>query len=421
MAIVDVTDQDRDTRGTGFDVDRIREDFPILRTRLDGPQLVYLDNAATSQKPRLVIDAVSDYYANTNANIHRGVHRLSVQATDAYENARGKIQRFIGAERREEIVFVRGTTEAVNLIAQTFGRTHIDRDDEVIISTMEHHSNIVPWQLLCEERGARLRVVPINDDGEFLLDEYENLLNDRTKLVAVTHIANALGTINPVERIVELAHARGVRVLIDGAQAVPHTEVDVRRIDCDFYAFSAHKMFGPTGVGALYGKLDLLESLPPYQSGGDMIKSVTFEKTIYNDLPHRLEAGTPNIAGAIGFGAAVDYLTAIGMDNIASYEDDLLRYGTKVLSAIPEVRLIGTAREKASVLSFVLEGIHPHDVGTILDQRGVAVRTGHHCSQPVMQRFKVPATARASLALYNTRSEIDALATGLRQVIEVFQ
>ncbi|MEE9295459.1 MAG: cysteine desulfurase [Phycisphaerae bacterium] len=403
-----------------FDVERVRRDFPILRQKVDGKPLVYLDSAATAQKPQVVLDALRDYYTRHNANIHRAVYRLSVQATDAYENVRVRVQRFISAQRPQEIVFVRGATEGINLVAQTFGRTHVGKGDEVLISAMEHHSNIVPWQILCEQQGARLRVAPINDAGELMIDEYEKLLNPRTTMVAVTHVSNALGTITPIRRIVELAHKRGIYVLVDGAQAVPHMKVDVQAIDCDFYVFSSHKMFGPTGVGVLYGRFDLLDEMPPYQGGGDMIKSVTFEKTTYNDVPYKFEAGTPNIAGTIGFGAAVDYVNRIGLENIAAYERILLEYATEALSAIPSVRLIGTAAEKAAVLSFVVDGVHAHDVGTILDQQGIAVRTGHHCSQPVMDRFNVPATARASLSFYNTTAEIDALVSGIRQVIEVF-
>ena len=411
---------DQQTGGVRLDVDRLREDFPILRQQVGDKPLVYLDNAATTQKPRAVIDAVRRYYEQDNANIHRGVHRLSVQATDAYENARRCVQQLINAGRAEEIIFVRGATEAINLVAQSFGRSDIAAGDEIIISTMEHHSNIVPWQILCEQTGATLRVVPINDDGEFLFDEYEALLGPRTKLVAVAHLSNALGTINPIRRIIESAHRRDIPVLVDGAQAASHLKVDVRELGCDFYALSGHKLYGPTGIGALYGKCDLLNRMPPYQGGGDMISSVSFEKTTYNDLPFKFEAGTPNIAGAVGLGAAIEYVQGIGLDNIAAYEAELLDYATKTVTEIPEVRLIGTARQRASVLSFVIEGIHPHDVGTVLDQEGIAIRTGHHCAQPVMQRFGVPATARASFALYNTKAEIDVLVAGIRKVIEVF-
>jgi cysteine desulfurase / selenocysteine lyase len=410
----------RGRSGPALDVARIRADFPILNQKVYGKPLIYLDNAATSQKPQAVIDAIINFYRADCSNIHRGVHQLSMRATKAYEDAREKAQHFIQAKESREIIFVRGATEGINLVMQSYGRTHVASGDEVIISAMEHHSNIVPWQLLCEEKGARLRVVPINDEGEFLFEEYEKLLNSKTKLVAVAHVSNALGTINPVREIIRLAHKRNVPVLIDGAQAAPHLKLNVQDLDCDFYTFSSHKMFGPTGVGVLYGKAALLEAMPPYQGGGDMISSVTFEKTIYNKLPYKFEAGTPNIADGIAFGAAIDYLNGIGLDNIAAYEHDLLAYATAVVSAVPGVRLIGTAKEKASVLSFVLGGIHPHDIGTILDQEGIAIRTGHHCAQPVMDRFGVPATARASLAFYNTREEIDALVAGLRKVREVF-
>jgi len=411
---------DRRTDAGKLDVDRIRQDFPILRQQVNGKPLVYLDNAATTQKPAAVIEAIRRYYESTNANVHRGVHRLSVEATDAYERARATVQRFIGAARAEEIIFVRSATEAVNLVAHSFGRSRITAGDEIIISAMEHHSNIVPWQILCEQTGAQLRVVPINDDGEFLFDEYKKLLGPRTKMVAVVHLSNALGTINPVRRIIETAHRHNVPVLIDGAQAASHLKLDVRQLDCDFYALSGHKLYGPTGIGALYGKYDLLDRMGPYQGGGDMIRSVSFEKTTYNDLPFKFEAGTPNIAGAIGLGAAIEYVERIGLDLIAEHEADLLNHATQSVLQIPEVRLIGRARQRASVLSFVIEGIHPHDVGTILDQEGIAVRTGHHCAQPVMQRFGVPATARASVGMYNTKAEIDALAAGIRKVIEVF-
>ena len=403
-----------------LDVERLRRDFPILGKTINGKPLVYLDNAATTQKPRVVIDAVSGYYESINANIHRGVHQLSVEATAAYERARGKVQRFIGAARPEEIIFTRSATESINLVAQAYGRSTLRTGDEIIVSGMEHHSNIVPWQILCEQVGAVLRVVPFSDAGELCLDEYEKLLGPRTRFVAMVHVSNALGTINPVGRIIDLAHRRGIPVLLDGAQAAPHLPIDVGALDCDFFALSAHKMFGPTGVGVLYGKHDLLESMPPYQGGGDMILSVTFEKTIYNKLPHKFEAGTPDIAGVVGFGATIDYLNEIGMEQIADYEQGLLEYATQVVSAIPQVRLIGTAREKASVLSFVVEGIHPHDVGTILDQEGIAIRTGHHCAQPVMEHYGVTATARASLSFYNTRAEIDTLAEGIRKAVEIF-
>ncbi len=404
----------------GYDVQRVRRDFPILSQKVHGKPLVYLDNAATTQKPRQVLDAIARYYSEDNANVHRGVHQLSERATEAYEQARGIAQRFLNAARPEEIIFVRGTTEAINLVAQTYGRQHVVSGDEVIITAMEHHSNIVPWQMLCQEKGARLRVVPINDRGELILEEYEKLLGPRTKLVALGHVSNALGTVNPVRRIIELAHQQGVPVLVDGAQAAPRLKLDVRELDADFYAFSGHKIYGPTGIGVLYGKASLLDAMPPYQGGGDMISSVTFEKTVYNKLPHKFEAGTPHMAGAIGLGAALEYVNRLGLENVTAHEQDVLAYATEQVSAVPGVRLIGTAREKTGVLSFVLEPIHPHDIGTILDQEGIAIRTGHHCAQPVMQRFGVPATARASFGLYNTREEVDALVRGLNKVREVF-
>ncbi|HTZ74536.1 MAG TPA: cysteine desulfurase [Candidatus Aquilonibacter sp.] len=402
-----------------LDVQAIRAEFPILQRTVRGKPLVYLDNAATSQKPRFVLDAIARYYEDENANIHRGVHYLSERATADYENVRGRVQHFLGAAKPAEIIFVRGTTEAINLVAQTYGRTHVGPGDEVLITAMEHHSNIVPWQMLCAEKNAKLRVAPINDRGELLLDEFENLLGPRTKIAAFTHVSNALGSINPVKRMTEMAHRRKIPVLVDGAQAVPHMSVDVQAIDCDFYAFSGHKVYGPTGIGVLYGKAELLDAMPPYQGGGDMISSVTFEKTTYNKLPYKFEAGTPDIAGVIGLGAAIDYVTDVGMDAIEAYEHELLGYATEKLSAVPGVRLIGTAAQKAGVLSFVLNDIHPHDIGTILDQEGIAIRTGHHCSQPVMDRFDIPATARASLAIYNTREDIDALARGVERVREV--
>jgi len=410
----------RTSTSSGFDIDRVRADFPILEQQVHDLPLVYLDNAATTQKPRAVIDAISNYYLSYNANIHRGVHQLSQSATDAYEAARKGVQTFLNAEDAKEIIFVRGATEAINLVAQTYGRQHVNAGDEIVVTAMEHHSNIVPWQMLCEEKGAHLRVAPINDAGELLLDEFEALLNAKTKLVSVVHTSNVLGTVNPVGRIVEMAHAKGIPVLVDGAQAVPHGGVDVRALDCDFYAFSGHKIYGPTGIGVLYGKRALLEAMPPYQGGGDMIRSVTFEKTIYNQLPYKFEAGTPDIAGVVGLGAAIEYVNGIGLSDIVAHEEDLLAYGTEALSAIPGLTLIGTAKEKVSVLSFVLEGIHPHDIGTILDRQGIAIRTGHHCAQPLMQRFCIPATARASLAVYNTAQEIDALVAGIHKVKEVF-
>jgi cysteine desulfurase / selenocysteine lyase len=404
----------------GFDVERVRPDFPILNQKVRGRALVYLDNAATSQKPQAVIDAIARYYQGSNANIHRGVHFLSEHATEEHETARKTVQQFINAARPEEIIFVRGTTEGINLVAQTYGRAHVGAGDEVLITAMEHHSNIVPWQIICEQKGARLRVAPINDRGELLLDEFEKLVNARTKIVAVAHVSNALGTVNPIREIVEIAHRQHVPVLVDGAQAVPHIKVDVQELGCDFYAFSGHKMYGPMGIGVLYGKLALLEAMPPYQGGGDMIRSVTFEKTLYNQLPYKFEAGTPDVAGAIGLAAAINYLKSLGIERIAQHEHQLLTYAIEALSNLPDIRLIGTARERAAVLSFVLDGVHPHDIGTILDQEGIAVRTGHHCAQPLMLRFGVPATVRASFALYNTEAEVDALVAGIEKVRGVF-
>jgi len=404
----------------GFDVARVREDFPILQQKVHGKRLVYLDNAATSQKPWAVIDAERRFYLDINSNVHRGVHLLSARATQEYEDARVKVQRLLNAGDWREIVWTRGTTEAINLVAATYGRKNVGAGDEIVISAMEHHSNIVPWQMVCEEKGARLRVAPITDEGELIFEEYEKLLGPRTKLVAVTHVSNVLGTINPVKQIAAAAHRHNIPVLIDGAQAAPHMKLDVRDLDCDFYAFSSHKVFGPTGIGVLYGKAARLDAMPPYQGGGDMISSVTFEKTLYNTIPYKFEAGTPNIAGAIGLAAAIDYVERLDLDAAAAYEHELLRYATERLSQIPEVRIIGTAKEKTGAISFVLDGIHPHDVGTVLDQEGIAVRTGHHCAQPLMDRFQVPATVRASLAFYNTREEIDALVQGIQKVKEIF-
>src|SRR5712691_7889581 len=406
--------------GAGFDVEKVRHDFPILREKVRGRTLVYLDNAATSQKPQVVIDAISRHYERGNANIHRGVHFLSEHATEEHEAARGTVQSFLNAEEASEIIFVRGATEAINLVAQTYGRTQVGPGDEVLITAMEHHSNIVPWQILYEQKGGRLRVIPINESGELLLEEFQKLLSTRTKIVAVTQVSNALGTINPVRRIIEMAHSENIPVLVDGAQAVPHLKVDVQALDCDFYVFSGHKLYGPTGIGVLYGKSALLDTMPPYQGGGDMISSVTFEKTIYNKLPYKFEAGTPHVAGAIGLCAAIEYVNGLGMDNVAAHEHELLAYATEAVSAIPGIRLIGTAREKAGVLSFLLDSIHPHDIGTVLDQEGIAIRTGHHCAQPLMQRFGIAATARASFDLYNTREEVDALVEGIQKVREVF-
>jgi len=408
------------TGRTVLDVARIREDFPILKQQVHGKPLVYFDNAATSQKPQVVIDTLNRYYATENANIHRGIHFLSELATAEYEETRNKVKRFLNASESREIVFVRGTTEGINLVAQSYGRRFFKEGDEVVISAMEHHSNIVPWQMLCEQVGARLRVIPMNHDGELLLDEYERLLGAKTKLVSVAHVSNALGTVNPIGRIIESAHRRNIPVLVDGAQAAPHMKVDVQELDCDFYAFSGHKLFGPTGIGVLYGKARHLEAMPPYQGGGDMISLVTFEKTHYNVIPFKFEAGTPHIAGVIGLGAAIDYVSGIGLGAVAAYEGEVLAYATAQLSTIKGLRIIGRAKEKASVLSFVLEGVHPHDIGTVLDREGVAIRAGHHCAMPVMQRFGVPATARASFAFYNTGEEVDVLVRAVRKVLKVF-
>lgn len=399
---------------------RRRADFPILSTRVHGKPLVYLDNGATSQKPRAVIDAISRFYETGNANVHRGVYALSESATAAYEGARAKARRFVNARADGEIVFVRGTTEAVNLVASSYGRAALRPGDEVLVSAMEHHSNIVPWQLACEAHGAKLRVIPMDRAGDLLLDDFARLLTARTKMVAVTHVSNSLGTINPIKDIVALAHARGVPVLVDGAQAAPHRPIDVQDLDCDFYTVSGHKMFGPTGIGLLYGKAERLSALPPYQGGGDMIRSVTFAKTTYADPPARFEAGTPHIAGAVGLGAAIDYLGGLDWDAVAAHEADLLAYATDRLLTVPGLSIIGTARHKASVISFVMDGVHAHDIGTIVDQEGVAIRTGHHCTQPVMEFFGVPATARASFAFYNTRDEADALVAALKGVRRVF-
>jgi cysteine desulfurase/selenocysteine lyase len=404
-----------------LDVEKIRADFPILHTVVRGKPLIYLDNGATTQKPKQVIEAVRRYYERENANIHRGVHYLSQVATESYESVREKIRAFINAREAREIVFVRGTTEAINLVARSYGASHLTQGDEVVISAMEHHSNIVPWQMICEEKGARLKIIPINDAGELVMESLPALLSPRVKLLAITHISNALGTINPVQEIVAMAHERGIPVLVDGAQAIAHTAVDVQALGCDFYAFSGHKVFGPTGIGVLYGRAELLESMPPYQGGGDMIASVTFEKTLYNEIPYKFEAGTPHIAGVVGLGAALDYVQSIGLGNIAAYEKQLLEYATNRLEAFDDVHILGRARSKAALISFNIEGVHPHDVGTILDQYGVAVRTGHHCAQPVMDRYGVPATVRASFALYNTFHEIDVLVEALAKVREVFR
>ena len=404
----------------GLDVERIRADFPILHIKVQGQPLVYLDNAASSQMPQQVIDRLVRYQTTQHANIHRAVHTLSEIATAEYEEARRKLQRFIHAPDEREVIFTSGTTEAINLVMHGYGRKFIKTDDEIILTTLEHHSNIVPWQMLAEETGAKIRVLPINDAGELCLDEFEKLFNARTKLVGLSHVSNALGTVNPVKQMVALAHRHGVPVMVDGAQAVPHMPVDVQDLDCDFYAFSGHKLCGPTGIGVLYGKADLLEKMQPFKGGGDMILSVSFEKTIYNTIPHKFEAGTPPIAAAIGLGAAVEYLASVGMDAIAAHEQALLQYATVQLNDLPGLRLIGTARHKAAVLSFTLDGVHPHDVGTLLNLEGIAVRTGHHCAQPVMTRFKVPATTRASFAFYNSMAEVDALVAGIRNVQKVF-
>jgi cysteine desulfurase/selenocysteine lyase len=405
----------------GFDAAAARRDFPALSQLVHGKPLVYLDNAATSHKPRQVLDAMAHFYEADNSNVHRGVHLLSERATKSYEAARDKVQRFIGAVSREEVVFTRGTTEAINLVAHSFLRPRLKAGDEVVVSAMEHHSNIVPWQLACQATGAKLKVIPITDSGELRMDEYAKLLGPRTKLVAVGHVSNALGTVNPVEEIVRLAHAKEIPVLIDGAQAVPHMKVDVQEIGCEFYAFSGHKMYGPTGIGVLYGRRALLDKMPPWQGGGDMIRSVSFEGTTYNDLPYKFEAGTPDIAGAIGLGAAVDYLDSVGIAAVAAHEHGLLDYATKAVSQVRGLRIIGTAAHKAGVLSFVLDGIHPHDVGSLVDRDGIAIRTGHHCAQPVMERFQVPATCRASFALYNTKEDVDALVASLKAVVKMFE
>ena len=403
-----------------LDVERVRKDFPILAQPMRGKPLAFLDSAASAQKPQVVIDAISTLYRTGYANIHRGVYELSERATNAFEATREKARAFINAPAAREVVFVRGTTEAINLVAATFGRVNVGAGDEVLITHMEHHSNIVPWQLLCEEKGARLQVAPIDDRGALDVDAFARLITPRTRLAAITHVSNALGSINPVRELVELAHAAGVPVLVDGAQAVPHQRVDVQELGCDFYAFSSHKVFGPSGVGVLWGKAEHLEAMPPYQGGGEMILTVSFEGSTWNEIPHKFEAGTPDIGGVVGFGAALDYVTGLGFDAIAAHERDLLGYATEALESVPGLRLVGTAPHKAAVLSFVLDGIHPHDIGTILDQEGVAVRTGHHCAQPVMQRFGVPATVRASLALYNDRTDVDALVAGLAKVRELF-
>ncbi len=403
-----------------LDSEHIRNDFPILNQQVNGHPLVYLDNAATTQKPQAVIDAISHYYERDNSNVHRGVHQLSERATLAYENSRDKVRAFLNAGQREEIIFTRGTTESINLVAQSFLRPRIRPGDEILITAMEHHSNIVPWQLLCEQTGAVLKVVPINDDGEMIYTEFEQLISDRTRLLCVVHVSNALGTVNPIGKMIAAAHAQNIPVLVDGAQAVAHMPVDVRALDADFYAFSSHKIFGPTGLGVLYAKKALLEQMPPYQGGGDMILTVSFEKSTWNALPYKFEAGTPHIAGGIGLGSALDYVQSIGLDRIEAHEHALLDYATQAILEVKGIRLIGTARVKAGILSFVMEDIHPHDIGTIVDAEGVAIRTGHHCAMPVMERYGVPATARASLAAYNTRADVDALVRALHKVKQLF-
>ncbi len=408
------------TNSSVYDVEKIRSDFPILQTKVHGKPLVYLDNAATSQKPVSVIRKAEEYYSKMNSNIHRGVHALSQVSTEAYEGARIKIKKFINALGKNEIIFTRGTTESINLVAQSYGRANFNEGDEVIISEMEHHSNIVPWQMICEEKGAKLKIIPINDNGEIIFEEYEKLINEKTKFVSIVYASNSLGTVNPVKQIIDLAHQYNIPVLVDAAQAVNHLPIDVQDLHCDFLAFSGHKIYGPTGIGVLYGKVNLLDKMPPYQGGGDMISTVTFEKTTYNELPHKFEAGTPNIGGAIGLGEAIDYVQKIGIENIAAHEKELLDYATEAVTEIPSLKIIGTAKDKVSVLSFVLDDIHPHDIGTMLDFEGVAIRTGHHCTQPVMDRFGIPATSRASFAMYNTKEEIDILIKGLKKIIEVF-
>ena len=404
-----------------ININKIRNDFPILKREVNGKPLVYFDNGATSQKPQLVIDAINKYYSFENSNIHRGIHTLSQEATNAYEEARKKVQQFVNAQYEHEIIFTKGTTDSINLVASSFGKKHLKKGDEIIISTMEHHSNIVPWQMICEEKDAVLRVIPINDKGELLMDEFKKLLSPKTKLVAITHVSNTLGTINPVKEIIKLAKEVGAHVLIDGAQAVPHTKIDVLNLDCDFYAFSGHKMFGPTGVGILYGKEAILNDLPPYQGGGDMIKTVTFEKTTYNCLPHKFEAGTPNIVGGIGLGVAIEYMNSIGIDKVEAYEHELLTYATEQIKQIEGVRIIGEATNKASVLSFVVDGTHPSDIGMIIDKLGVAIRTGHHCTEPLMNRLNVPGTARASFAFYNTFEEIDIFIAALKRAVTMLK
>lgn len=406
---------------TYFDVNKIRNDFPILKREILGKPLVYFDNAATTQKPNCVIDKISDYYKNTNSNIHRAVHYLSKTSTEEYDLARKTVQEFINAKNFEEIIFTRGTTESINLVASSWGRTNLNPNDEVIISEMEHHSNIIPWQIICKERSAKLKVIPIDDKGDIIFDEFDKLLNEKTKLVSIVHISNSLGTVNPIKKIINKAHTYGAKVLIDGAQSIQHKKIDVQKLDCDFYTISGHKIYGPTGIGALYGKKDILEDMTPYQSGGDMIMSVTFEKTTYNYLPFKFEAGTPNIAGAIGFGEAIKYVNQIGIENIAIYEKELLKYATDKLLEINGLKIIGTAKEKASVISFVFDDIHPTDIGTMINLQGIAIRTGHHCTDPVMQRYNIPGTSRASFAFYNTKEEVDFFTEALNKVITMLK
>ena len=403
-----------------FDVEKIRNDFPILKQKVHGKPLVYFDNAATTQKPQAVIDSLTNYYSTINSNIHRGVHTLSEAATQAFEDSRKKIQKYINAKSEKEIIFTRGTTEAINLVAHSYGRSHLNEGDEIIISTMEHHSNIVPWQLLASDKKLNLKVIPITDEGEIVFEEYEKLISEKTKLISVVYVSNSLGTINPVEKIIQTAHEKNIPVLIDAAQAVSHFPIDVQKLDCDFLAFSGHKLYGPTGIGALYGKQSLLESMPPFMGGGDMISKVTFEKTTFNDLPYKFEAGTSNIADAIGLGAAIDYVQNIGLDNIYQYEKDILDYATTEISKLDKVKIIGTSKNKSGVISFILEDVHPHDVGTFIDFEGIAIRTGHHCTQPVMNRYNIPATSRASFALYNTKEEVDLFIQALKKVSEAF-
>jgi cysteine desulfurase/selenocysteine lyase len=415
-----VAPKGRPASGGGFDVERVRADFPALHQIVHGHPLAYLDNGATTQKPRVVIEAEERFYERDCANVHRGVHALSERATASFNGAREAVKRFVNAASPREIVFVRGATEAINLVAQSYAQGHLGPGDEVVLTELEHHANIVPWQLVCQQTGARLRVAPISDDGEVRIEEYLKLLGPRVRMVAVSHVSNALGTVNPVRAMIEAAHAKGIPVLVDGAQAAPHIHIDVQALDCDFYAFSGHKVYGPTGIGVLYGRLGLLERMPPYQGGGEMIRRVTFAATEYAAPPLKFEAGTPNIAGAIGLGAALEYVGTLGLEAIAAHEHFLLERASEALKEIPGVRLIGTAREKASLVSFVMDGVHPHDIGTILDHQGVAVRTGHHCAMPVMDHYRVPATARASFGLYNTEAEVDALVSGLRRVREIF-